>query len=63
MNTKTPTTARVVIFAILGLVFLSCSQNSFKQNLEVSSESIRMIDQIDAIVINKMNEYNKIKLN
>lgn len=43
---------------LLSLLFLSCSQNSFKQNLQLPTTSNSLMNQIDTIVINKMNEYN-----
>ena len=42
----------------LSLILLSCSHNSFKQNIEVPESSHFLTDQFDAIVSNKMNEYN-----
>lgn len=47
-----------VINLLLSVILLGCTQNSFKQNLEVPPSSANIIDQVDAIVVNKMNDYN-----
>lgn len=47
-----------IISFLLFLILLSCSDNSFKQNLEVPSSNTTLKEKIDAIVVNKMNDYN-----
>jgi CubicO group peptidase (beta-lactamase class C family) len=42
---------------LLPLFFCSCKKNSFNQNLEVAS-SLSFVQQVDSIIVNKMNQYN-----
>ncbi len=42
----------------LSALFLSCSKNSFVQNLELNSSSNEFSGKVDSIVVAKMNEYN-----
>lgn len=49
----------VPIVIILSLTILqSCSNNEFKQNIEVSKTIISFRGKVNSIVINKMNQYN-----
>ncbi len=49
---------KFTLLFILSIFLLSCNQNSFKQKIEVASSTINFDQQIDSIVINKMNQYN-----
>jgi len=49
----------VTITLILSLTILqSCSNNEFKQNIEVNKTIISFKEKVDSIVINQMNQYN-----
>lgn len=49
----------VTIALILSLTVLqSCSNNKFKQNIEVNNTTSSFKEKVDSIVINKMNQYN-----
>lgn len=49
----------VSIALILSLTILqSCSNNEFKQNIEVNKTITSFKEKVDSIVINKMNQYN-----
>lgn len=43
---------------LLLILFASCTKTSFMQNIEVPSSNKDLNEKIDAIVVNKMNEYN-----
>ncbi len=45
-------------FVSLFLIFQSCSITSFGQNIGVSPSAKRLFEQVDSVVINKMNQYN-----
>lgn len=47
-----------VIFLLSIFILQSCSDQSFKQNLEVKRSLNGFNEKVDSIVINKMNEYN-----
>jgi CubicO group peptidase (beta-lactamase class C family) len=45
-------------FVSLFIIFLSCTTASFEQNIEVSGSANGLFEQVDSIVINKMNQYD-----
>ena len=47
-----------IALTIFLLILQSCSNQLFKQNLEVESASTEFKEKVDSIVINKMNQYN-----
>jgi len=47
-----------VLFLLFLIILQSCSDQSFKQNLEVERSLNGFNEKVDSIVINKMNEYN-----
>ena len=47
-----------VIFLLFLIILQSCSDQSFKQNLEVERSLNGFNEKVDSIVINKINEYN-----
>lgn len=47
------------VLVILSFTFFqSCSNSSFKQNIETNSSGIGFFEKVDSVVINKMNQYN-----
>ena len=47
-----------VIVILSFAIFQSCNTPSFKQNIAVNSSGIGLLEQVDSIVINKMNQYD-----
>lgn len=50
-------TLSVLVFLSFA-VSLSCNTPSFKQNIAVNSSGTGLLEQVDSIVLNKMNQYN-----
>lgn len=46
---------KVILFIT---TFQSCTTPSFKQNIEINTSGIGLLQEVDSIVINKMNQYN-----
>lgn len=47
-----------VIVILSFAIFQSCNTPSFKQNIAVNSSGIGLLEQVDSVVLNKMNQYN-----